>query len=109
MLDALAIYAGDTKPRQGMDRLNAIEPLVGENVLTLKGDYLFVLGAHRRFTEHGFYPFGNGMWGEQPQWLLDDFRTIDLYIEYCELRRKLTVTVDTSVKRPRWANPNGKD
>lgn len=109
MLDALAIYAGDTKPKQGMDRLNEIEPLVGEDSLTLHGDYAFVLGAHRRFSEHGFYPFGNGMWADQPQWLIDDFRTIDLYIEYCELRRSLMVRVSTDTKRPAWANPNGKD
>lgn len=107
MLDALAIYAGDAKPKQGMDRLNEIEPLVGEDVLALNGDFAFVLGAHRRFSEHGYYPFGNGMWAEQPQWLIDDFRTIDLYVEYCELRRTLMVRV-TEVKRPAWANPNGK-
>lgn len=108
MLDALAIYAGDKKSTRGMDRFNEIEPLVGEDAITLSGEYMFVLGAHRRFNEHGFYPFGNGMWADQPQWLIDDFRTIDLYIEYCELRRSLYRTVDNRIKRPAWANPNGK-
>lgn len=107
MLHALAVYAGDEKPyAHEMDRLTELEPLVGESVLTLNGDYGFVLAAHRRYNEHGRYPFGSGGWSEQPQWLLDDFRSVDLYIEFCELRRKLTIKVN-DVKRPKWLQQSG--
>lgn len=95
MLDALAIYAGDIDPyrdngegKDFWDRDVELEKLVGPKVFRLNHhDYRWLLSRHNHLKKFGFYPFGNGMWGDQPQWLLDDFATLDLYLEWREIRR----------------------
>lgn len=101
MLDALAIYAGDKELYSDTDekrdfwtRDEELEALVGPNAIRFNHpDYLWLMSRHKHLQTYGLYPFGNGMWGDQPQWLLDDFATINLYLEWRELRRKYFVQV----------------
>lgn len=52
------------------------------------GDYAQVIHWFGTFQQHGVYPFGRGVWEDQPEWLLTDFETIGLLQERQELRRK---------------------
>ncbi len=52
------------------------------------GPFPQVLTWYNTYQQFGRYPFGNGVYGEQPAWLLEDFQTLELLQERQRLFEK---------------------
>lgn len=55
----------------------------------LHGDLEMLLRTFDDYRRFGVYPFGRGVWEDQPSWLLEDFETLALVKEATELQDEI--------------------
>lgn len=89
MIAAVDTWLGIVPPSRDkdIDRLLLLMELLEQ--YGFNGDYVQVMNWHNTYQVHGVYPFGRGTWEDQPEWLLQDFRTLELKQEVVDLQKKL--------------------